>query len=256
MLLREFLDNPVGKGDAAINVSVIKQALSNKYDKYIKSNKKVEMKVFRQPLKDVYWVWLIMPSETERSNTYDVVFAFSNPKPTDRFTSALGKFDIQIFANVPSFAYTHAYVYNQHGLLINSLSSKLGKTFISKAPDTRNRNQVLLFDKYVYFGARYIMDSMVLNRAVADARSSKYDEKNFNSKIRTLETIMEEYRVAENKLKKKSDNNEKKRRETRQSNDKGNVNRINGNKTGVKSVDKNAARKKTIVKRQSTIKKR
>ena len=114
----------------------------------------------------------------------------------------------------------------------------------------------LLFDKYVYFGARYIMDSMVLNRAVADARSSKYDERNFNSKIRTLETIMEEYRVAENKLKKKSDKNEKKRRETRQSNDKGNVNRITGNKTGVKSVDKNAARKKTTVKRQSTIKKR
>jgi hypothetical protein len=256
MLLSEFLDNPVGKGDAATNIKFIRQALDLKYATYIK-DKKVEMKIFHQPMKDVYWIWLIMPSETERDNTYDIVFTFSNPKPTNRATLGIGKFDIQIFANTPSFAYTYAYVYAKNGLLIPSLSSKLGKVFMSKAPDTRNRNQVLLFDKYIYMGARYILDSKILNRTIADTKSRKYDEKLVNAKIRSLNTIMDEYheadervRIKKRKLKAKENNTNK---------DKGKkskgieVKKISGNK---KEINKGNSKRNGVIKKKGTIPKK
>lgn len=258
MILKDFLDNPIGKGDASVNVNIISQALSNKYEVYKKNkDKKIKMKVFRQPLKDVYWIWLEMPSETKRDNTYDIVYTFSNPDPKIRTSLGIGKFDIQVFANTPSFAYTYAYVYNKNGLLISSLASKLGNVFLSKEPSVRNRNQVLLFDKYIYFGARYILESKVLNRAIADVQSMKYDQKSFNANIRTLETIMEEYRVAEDKLKGKTKKQKKEEKKSRKSSDVGNVQRKDGDtKKGVKIVSKNAARKSNVTKKKSTISKR
>ena len=255
MNIHEFLDNPVGKGDASINVSYITQALSTKYEKYQSSNKKIEMHIYHQPLKDTYWIWMIIPSETERTNTYDVVFKFINPKPTNRVTLGIGKFDIQVFANSPSFAYTYAYVYNQNDMLISSLSGKLGRTFITKSPDVRNRNQNMLFDKYIYFGARYILDSKVLNRTVADTKASKYDEKYLNGHIRTLNTIMEEYRVAQDKLRGKHAKEKQKTKETKRL-DTGSVNRISGTKASSKGINKNAKRKATVQKTRGTVKKK
>lgn len=260
MTFREFLDNPVGKGDTSVNVSLITNSLSLKYNANYTSNSKdkkvIEMKVFHQPVKDIYWIWLIIPSETGRGNSYDVVYKFINPKSTNRTSLSISKFDIQVFANSPSFAYTYAYVYNQNGLLIPELSGKLGKPFMDKSPDTRNRNQIVLFDKYIYFGAEYIMDSKVLNRAIADAKSKKYDAKYINSQIRNLDTIMKEYHEAE----------ENKRRDKLKSknNKKGeviNLNRNHSSTNGVNTVSKKSgvvksvARSKGISKKKGTIRK-
>lgn len=259
MILREFLDNPIGKGDASVNTKFIKQALDLKYATYTKNKeKKVEMRIYRQPRNDIYWVHLIMPTETERDNTYDVVFKFSNPSPLDRTALGIGKFDVQIFANTPSFAYTYAYVYNKMGILIPSLTSKLGKIFVSKEPKVRNRNQLSLYDKYIYFGARYILDSKVLYRAVADVKSFKYEEKHFHGTIRTLKVIMDEYETAEEKLKKKKKvkNYEKRKERSKRSSETATVNRVTGKGATVQSVPKQSNRTTPVKKTTSTIKKK
>lgn len=255
MNIKEFLENPVGKGDASVNVKMITNALSFKYDKYTDratgKKKEIKMKVFHQPMKDIYWIWLVIPSETERDNTYDVVYKFINPKSTNRLNVSISGFDIQIFANSPSFAYTYAFVYNKQGLLIPELTGKLGKAFMSKSPDTRNRNQVLLFDKYIYFGARYILDSKVLNRAVADVKASKYDAKYLGS-IRTLDKIMDDYNIAKEKLNKSKKPNSKK--DNKKTGNEIGVNRITSKK-GVNTIAP-AARKSSIKKKSGTIKKK
>ena len=262
MTLKEFLDNPIGKGDASVNVSLITGALSAKYDASYTDNSKekkkvIEMRVFHQPIKDVYWVWLIIPSETGRGNSYDVVYKFTNPNPTNRLSLSISSFDIQVFANSPSFAYTYAYVYNQNGLLVPELSGKLGRMFMKTSPDTRNRNQVVLFDKYVYFGAKYILDSKVLNRAVADAKSGKYSEGYLTAHIRSLESIMDEYHKAEEKLKRKKLAEKKGgKRTTNRSDSTSDGVKMIAKKSGISSVTKNAARKTTVPKMRGTIKKR
>lgn len=261
MILKEFLENPVGKGDASVNASLITESLNLKYEaSYSDDKKKIEVKVFHQPLKDIYWIWLIIPSETGRGNTYDVVYKFINPDPKNRLGVSISKFNIEVFANSPSFAYTYAYVYNKNGLLIPELNSKLGRAFMGKSPDTRNRNQIILFDKYVYFGAKYILDSKLLNRAIADVKAKKYDERYLVMNIRSLSKIMDEYDIAEQKVRKK------KLVEKKKGGNKGKDDRNSSSSMGVKlvpkkssisSVTKNAAKKKsTIQKTRSTIKKK
>ena len=264
MTLKEFLDNPVGKGDASINASLITDALSKKYensytDNAIGKKKQIEMKVLHQPIKDIYWIILTIPSETGRGNSYDVVYKFTNPKSGNRLSLSISGFDIQIFANSPSFAYTYAYVYNENNLLISDLSGKLGNVFMKKSPDTRNRNRVILFDKYIYFGAKYILESKVLNRAVADAKSIKYSQEYVSRNIRSLKTIMDEYAVAEEKLRikkkkeKKGVNNSTNKTKSTSSDNTG-INTIS-KRSGTTGVTKNAARKKSVPKRRGTIKK-
>ena len=60
-----------------------------------------------------------------------------------------------------------------------------------------------MYDKYVYFAARYIIESKKMNRVTLEAIAKVYDKKYLVSHIRTLDTIMDEYRKAEEKLKKK-----------------------------------------------------
>lgn len=264
MTLKEFLDNPIGKGDASINVSLITDALSKKYsssytDEAIGKKKKIEVKIFHQPVKDVYWIWMVIPSETGRGNSYDVVYKFSNPKPTNRVGVSISGFDIQIFANSPSFAYTYSYVYNQNNLLITDLSNKLGKIFMNTSPDTRNRNRVVLFDKYVFFGARYILESKLLNKAIADAKSAKYNTNYLYRNIRTLKEIMTEYDRAEERqrtAKKRASNKGDTRSKTRTTNDSGDGVNVVSKQRGMGGVTKNAARKKSVLKKRGTIKKR
>jgi len=208
MYLAEFLENPVGKGDASIpNKSLILGALSAKYDRYTDGStgkhKIIEMKVYRNAGSDTYYFWLVMPTETERDNTYDVVFKFHDPEKKHRRDLSIYKYDFQVFTNTPSFAYTFAYVFNKNGLMIPKLTSKLGRKIISSSPDVRNRNQNIMYDKYIYFAARYILESKKMNRVTLEMIAKPYDEKYLVSHIRTLDEIMDQYRKAEEKLKKK-----------------------------------------------------
>ena len=208
MNIREFLENPVGKGDASIpNKSLIIGALDMKYDKLTDGSKgkqkAIKMNIFRNPSSDTYYFWLVIPTETERDNTYDVVYKFLDKEKMHRKDLSINKYDIQIFSNTPSFAYTYSYVYNKEGLLIKELADKLGRRFLTDSPDVRNKNENIMYDKYIYFGARYILDSKKMNRVVLETIAKPYDEKYLHSHIRSLEKIMDDYRKAENKLKKK-----------------------------------------------------
>lgn len=208
MYLAEFLENPIGKGDASIpNKTLIIGALSAKYDKLTDGSKgrqkQIEMKIYRNGASDEYWFWLVIPTETERDNTYDVVYHFFDSEKKHRRDMSIAKYDFQVFANTPSFAYTYAYVYNKVGLLIPQLADKLGKQPTTDSPDIRNRNQNVMYDKYIYFAARYIMDSKKMNRVTLEAVAKVYDEKYLVSHIRTLSQIMDEYNKAADKLKKK-----------------------------------------------------
>jgi hypothetical protein len=106
-------------------------------------------------------------------------------------------------------------------------------------------------------GARYILDSKILNRTIADTKSRKYDEKLVNAKIRSLNTIMDEYheadervRIKKRKLKAKENNTNK---------DKGKkskgieVKKISGNK---KEINKGNSKRNGVIKKKGTIPKK
>lgn len=204
MNIREYLDNPMGKGDSSIpNRQSLILSLSAKYDTLIDNKEKeIQMKIYRNGIKGDYYFHLIIPSETKRKNTYDVVFEFRDPNKEHVKDLSLGNYEIRVFSNTPSFAYTFANVYDKEGLIIDFLKPKLGKKIFQLRPEVRNRYGIVNYDKYLYFGARYIIESKMLNKAFLDMRSHNDNNLRFRSNIRTLNDIMEEYKLAEQELRK------------------------------------------------------
>lgn len=202
MTLREFIKNPAGKGDSSVNRATLINILDSKYDKLVKE-KTIQFKVYRKIRTGSYYFHMIIPSETERDNTYDVVILFEDPEKSHSKSGAISEYDIRVFANSPSFAYTFAKVYKDNDMFIDSLSNKYEKEILSLNPDVRNRYGIINYDKYVYFGAKFIMESRLLGKSSLSLRSITYSEKIFNARIRSLGTIMNEYQKASKKLKNK-----------------------------------------------------
>lgn len=205
MNIREYVDNPMGKGDSSIpNRRELIESLSFKYDKLIqRKGNDIKLRAYHNKLTDDYYFHLVIPSETERINSYDVVFKFSDTNKEHHQELSISKYDVTVFSNSPSFAYTFAYVYAKNGLFIESLANRLGKEFFKKQPEVRNRFGIINYDKYVYFGARFILDSKRLNRAFLDMIVKPYHKDAFSRSIRTLDTIMTEYKNAEATLRRK-----------------------------------------------------
>ena len=202
MTIQEYIDNPMGKGDAAMgaNRAVFVNVLTQKY-KVLTNKKRIKMYAYKA--RNKYFIHLIIPSETERNNTYDVVFEFSDKDKEHDKELSIRNFNVRVFANSPSFAYTFAYVYKKHNLLIDGLVKKLGKEFVKIAPDVRNRYQIVNYEKYVFFGAKYILDSGILNRAKLDKEAKSLVGGTFPlAKVRSLDEIMDEYNKEVAKLKK------------------------------------------------------
>lgn len=205
MNIREYLDAPMGKGDVGVNRSIIKSHIEKDYLSIIhgEKKKKITMTVFWNPRNDAFYFWLVIPTVTDRTNTYDLVFRFRDTKKQHRKELSIINYDIQVFSNTPSFAYTYAYVYAKEKFIIEELSPKLGDRIIKNPPKVRNRYKIMNYDKYLYIGARYILESKKLNRVILESIAKPYNEKYLFNNIRSLSTIMTEYDVAAQKLRQK-----------------------------------------------------
>lgn len=203
MTLADFLSNPSGKGDTALNTKAIASMLDSKYERLM-DNKgdKIVCKVYKVLAKEVYYVHLIIPTETERTNTYDVVIELSDLEGSHRNDSSIARYDARFFSNTPSFAYTYAKVYLDNDLLIPQLEDKFEDEQISQNPDTRNRFGIVGYDKYLYFGVKYVYESKILNKLTLGYRALRYNPMLFIPKIRTSEKIIQEYHRANRVLRK------------------------------------------------------
>lgn len=199
MTLQEYLTNPLGKGDSSLpGRELIIQSLTGKYYELDrKKGKLIKEMVYHDPTNGDFYIHLIMPSETERDNTYDVVVRLFDNSHKEL---SLSKYDVQFFTNTPSYVYTFAYVYHEYGLSIQFLESKNGNKAVTKPPIVRNQFEVVSYDKYLFFAAKYIQDSRMLNRALLTARAHKFSKNALLKKVRTNKQIMVEYEQAAGKL--------------------------------------------------------
>lgn len=202
MTLKEYLTNPLGKGDASLPGG--KLIIQNLERKYIELDKKKGNQIkltsyYDGKTGDVY-MHLVVPTETERGNTYDVVIRFFDGSNKNKLATSIADYDIQLFANTPSFVYTHAYVYHEYGLSVDFLEQKLGKISISQAPVVRNKFEIVSYDKYLFFAAKFIQDGRMMSKLAIQAKARPFSQKALLTKVRSIKKIMEEYHAAEAKL--------------------------------------------------------
>jgi len=199
MILKDFLENPAGKGDSSMtNRAMLRSMLDSKYDKLVQ-NKQIKHTIYRMLNQDTYFVHPVIPTETERDNSYDVVFKFTGTVDTKSDIS-LNNYNVRMFCNAPSFAYTFARVYIKEDLMVPELIEKFPKEITQFDPEVRNRYGIVNYDKYLYFGAKYVVESRMLSKTTINIRSVSYSDLVFKQRVRSFDKIMNEYRRAKNKL--------------------------------------------------------
>lgn len=221
MTLMKYVSNPTGKGSAYVaNRSAIKQGLNMQYIKLLQNFRRDFYAVpYTYPNGDLLY-YVKVPSEFYKDNkiSYDVLFLLKYDSQKNRSSRA-----IQMFSNSPSFVYTYCYVYNQAGMIIDSLKSKYPTEALTKFPEVRNPIGSFGYEKSTYIAARYLLDGGCLTDAYINRFGKmldSYSESDLFNKIVDAALITEIYQNAQYNArkthKKKITANERKRREEQQ----------------------------------------
>lgn len=203
MDIRQYLDNPMGKGAIIPGKQMIVDDFNKRYTS-LTSNKSIDCKIYKN--KELYYFHLIIPSESERDNTYDIVIEFSPKDKTDKGDESIINYDIRFFSNCPSFIYTYAYAYNLNGVFIDFMDKKLQKDIFKKPPLVKNPNNTVNFEKSLYYACKYLMDEKkYLTKNFLKSAALKFNKRDFLYSIRDHDKIMDEIKKANNKLKKEKE---------------------------------------------------
>lgn len=150
--LKEFYENPLGKAAHAMQYNMTRAQFNNRYDAMYKAGKQV--KVINAAIENGHFlVHLIVPSESERENTYDVVIDFFGGDP---FAPGLDGYKVRFFSNCPSFTYTYANVYDREGMLISEMKDLYEKEIFKKDPKEKNPAHIMNIDKSLFMALIFL----------------------------------------------------------------------------------------------------
>lgn len=173
--LPDFVRRPFGRNaDSSKD-----QTYDKKYREYVKDTR-IRIKAITN-IGDSYYFHLKIPSEShkDRDYSYDVVIRFFTDDPVAINQPNLINYYIQFFSNSPSFIYQYAYVYKKKGYLIEELFNKLDSEYEDKPPKKTNPNQVVSYDKSIYFAVRFLYEQrfrVLVKRGYVSFRSVRPDK--------------------------------------------------------------------------------
>lgn len=155
MKIKEFLNNPVGKGAIVPGKDIILTNLDYRLDVLLRY-KKINIKVYTQ--EEIVYYHLEIPTESkERENTYDIIIKFKPTSQANLLDKSYKQYDIEFFSNCPSFTYTYAYVAKLNGYLIPEFESKYEGVVLKYPPVSRNPGLTFGYEKSIYFACKYLL---------------------------------------------------------------------------------------------------
>lgn len=153
--IKEFLNNPAGKGSAVLNIKATKDKYQAKYDEICKQ---ISHKTYIVGKK--YYIVVEIPSSV-KGIFYDVLLEF---EPTKNSTGkSISDMKMRVFSNSPSFLYTFANAYNKQKIFIKECKGKLSTKMLSDIAKTRNPYGVLSYDFSVFAALFYIVNNGYTN---------------------------------------------------------------------------------------------
>ena len=206
--LKEFIDNPMGKGSNAIpSRQLIRDDLRKRLHKMLtEKEKKIKLTIYKT--KSSYYFHFLIPSESkERQNTYDVILEFfvDDDYKAAADERSLNNYRVRFFSNSPSFTYTYLYAFDLAGFFIKEFSNKFSKASLDNPPVTRNPGEIISYEKTIFFACIYLMNNTkYLDKMIVDPLAKPYNRAQLQRIIRTsaqieLEIQKEMRRVAREK---------------------------------------------------------
>lgn len=207
--LRDFIDNPMGKGSNAIpSRPLIKSDLNRRYDALTRKNK-LDFDIYRD--KEDYYFHFKIPSEAEgRVNYYDTVLQFTPGDEDFKNDKNLNRYNVKFFSNNPGFVYTFAYAFNLYGLFIDSLKSKYDDKVLADMPIIRNPAEVISYEKTTYFASFHILqNSRLMDKIVINTMAKPFKVNDFKKRIKNSDEILIEIKKETSRLREIEDKKKK-----------------------------------------------
>lgn len=155
MTINDYLTHPMGKGNAAF---LIGQAKSEMIGRFLLDEDAMKVQVYDTRKTLVFHFEL--PSKSSKGIEYDVVLEFPYNESDFNTAKNIFNFPFKVYSNCPSFVYTYAYVFNQHGLLIDWLKSRYDHKTLRMAPATRNKLGVIFYEHSIFNAVYYIFKNI------------------------------------------------------------------------------------------------
>lgn len=201
MTFEEYINNPT-QSRAFVNMREMNRiTYTAKFNiMMVKENGKFDYHLYT--LKDKFFIYIKIPSETVPDFYYDVVIEFfPSKKGFDEFRT-LDKYQVRFFSNDPSFVYTFAYAFNKNNMFISELSAKMGKIPLSTKPKETNPKLEIGHVKSLYIAYLYIKNAGLLHKGRFKAEATKLDYKQLMSNIMNADEKIEARQTASSTPKK------------------------------------------------------
>lgn len=215
--LQGFLNNPMGKGTSILpNKELIINDLKRRRNIMVDKGKKFNVNVYHNEVTDNYFFHVIVPSETERDNTYDVVLQLSPAKTQTGIIKppTIKDYQVRFFSNSPSFVFTYAHIMHSNDMLVKFLAKKYDRLVLKKEPAITNPTGVILYEKSIVFAILTILDNVdYTSRAYLKSIKKPHAENVLFTLIRTDEKILEEIDKEKKRLGKVKKDKDKKIKE-------------------------------------------
>lgn len=199
MKIKEFLNNPVGKGAIVPGKDIILTNLDYRLEVLLRY-KKININVYTQE-ENVYYHLEIPTESRERENTYDIIIKFKPTSQANILDKSYKQYDIEFFSNCPSFTYTYAYVAKLNGYLIPEFENKYEEIVLKYPPVSRNPGLTFGYEKSIYFACKYLLeDKQRLLKSYAKTHGKPLT-KNTMKEIKHMNVVEEEIRREKSKKK-------------------------------------------------------
>lgn len=169
MTFEQYILNPMGRNNAVLNATTrenIRKDYIDRFDKILlRENGKINYKIYKDKKSNTYWFHIMIPSETVKGFTYDVVLKFFADEKVKEAGENLFKYNVNFYSNDPSFVYTFAHVFIENGLFIKELTPKMSKLAVKKDPKITNPSKLVGYVKTLYFAYLY-MNNKGLNKKI------------------------------------------------------------------------------------------
>lgn len=213
MTFRQYIDNPMGRRNAAFSQRDMYRALyTDKYDKlFLREAGKINFALYVDEKNDRYIAHIKIPSETVKNFYYDAVIMFYATDAVPKSSSSLQDYYVKFFSNDPAFVFTYLRVFLKNDLFFEDLKPKSSKLALTKDPKITNPYEVPGYCKVLYFAYLFMKSKNLFAKSVYTAYAMPYNKKmlvdsveHTDTKIARRQELGEKVRKQESKERKEN----------------------------------------------------
>lgn len=204
MTFRQYIDNPLGKGNAVFSQrDLFKELYTGKFDKILlREAGQIKYTLLYDNKKDEFYCHIKIPSEVVPNFYYDVIIQFYTDNNALRALSSLTDYNVRFFSNDPSFVYTYLRVFLKNDMFLTDLKERSPKLALKEDPKVKNPNEIIGYVKSLYFAYLYLKMKNLFNKHFYKMNGIPYDKKVLIANVEDAEIKISKRQDAENKIKK------------------------------------------------------